>query len=128
MTSVRSSRIGGQDRCSDIGDGLAESLVGQFVALPAAVRNGDDQAAVSEVGQMVGQSRSADGQRFGEVRGIGRSTPKRQQDPTADRISQCAPETRHRFEHIGRGQHSQTIQTPLTSDEPETARPVGATP
>lgn len=50
--------------------GVAEAFVGELVAGAAPVRSGDDQAAVAQAGQIVGQPSAGDIERVGENGGV----------------------------------------------------------
>jgi hypothetical protein len=71
---------------------VTEAFIGEFVAGASAVGGGDDQAAVTQAGQVVRQPGAGDVQRVGEVGGIGGCFPQGEQDAAADRIGECPAE------------------------------------
>lgn len=48
--------VNGQDHPEQVGQGVPEPLIGEFVPHPPALRDGHDQTAPAKAGQVVGQA------------------------------------------------------------------------
>ena len=90
----------GDDGRTQVVEGVAEPRVGELVPRAPAVGHGDDQAAVPQAREMVGEPGAGDAEEVGEVGRIGRLVAQGEQDAAADRVGERAAEPGQRVQAV----------------------------
>ena len=105
--------VDGQDDTQQVVQGVPEARVGEFVADPPPLGDGDDQAATAQAGQVVGQGLSGYAELVGEVGRVCGVVPEREQDAGTGGIGQGGAEASEDLAVFAHRQHPSTVQRGL---------------
>lgn len=102
-----------------LGQGIAQPWIGEFVTHPTTDGYRNDQATVAQARQVVGQATARDADHVSEISRMRRSTVQRQQQLAPDGVRESAPETAQDVDVSRNCQHSIMIQLCLNSEQRE---------